>query len=189
MSANLFTGSLVRLTAEEPDVFARAFSRWGRDSEYIRLLDNDALHLWSAKKQQEWLEKDMDKYPPEEYFFQIRTLEGDDHIGFVGLWGLSFIQGDAWVGIGLGERNYWGKGYGTDAMCLTLGYAFDELNLRRVSLGVFEYNQRGIGSYEKAGFQIEGRLRKAIARDRQRWDIVTMGVMRGEWEARRNNAP
>ena len=85
-------------------------------------------------------------------------------------------------GIGLGERNYWGNGYGTDAMQIMLRYAFRELNLHRVSLDVFEYNPRALHSYEKAGFQIEGRRRKMVQRDGRRYDMIFMGILREAWE-------
>ena len=58
-----------------------------------------------------------------------------------------------------------------------------EMNLRRVSLNVFEYNPRGIRSYEKAGFRHEGRQRQYLNRDGRRWDIVYMGILREEWMA------
>ena len=88
---------------------------------------------------------------------------------------------DAFVGIGIGEREFWGKGYGTDAMELILRYAFAELNLRRVSLTVFEFNQRAVRSYEKAGFRLEGRQRHGMQREGRRWDILFMGIMHEEW--------
>ena len=66
-------------------------------------------------------------------------------------------------------------------MRVVLGFAFTELNLHRVSLNVFAYNPRAIRSYEKAGFQHEGRLRKLICRDGQRTDDVWMGILGEEW--------
>jgi RimJ/RimL family protein N-acetyltransferase len=86
------------------------------------------------------------------------------------------------VGIGIGEREYWGKGYGKDAMRIMLRYAFMELNLHRVSLNVYEYNPRAIRSYEKAGFTVEGRQRQALNRDGRRWDMIYMGSLREEWK-------
>ena len=86
------------------------------------------------------------------------------------------------MAIGLGEQEYWGKGYGTEAMKLALHYAFSELNLRRVSLGVFAYNQRAVHSYEKTGFRLEGRMRGMLMRQGKRWDILFMGILREEWQ-------
>jgi len=85
------------------------------------------------------------------------------------------------VGLGIGERDFWGRGYGTDVMKLILRYAFMEINLRRVTLTVFEYNPRAIRSYEKAGFRHEGRLRKLLHRDGRRYDELFMGILREEW--------
>jgi RimJ/RimL family protein N-acetyltransferase len=177
---DIFRGELVRLTAEEPQTLAAAFSRWNRDSEFTRLLDFDPQHMWSEKKLKEFMEKDLDADPPKEYFFQVRELTEDKLIGFVGLFP-NWAHGNAWVGIGLGEREYWGKGYGTDAMRLALRYAFMELNLHRVTLDVFEYNPRAIRSYEKAGFRPEGRQRQALIRNGKRWDLLEMGILREEW--------
>lgn len=85
------------------------------------------------------------------------------------------------MGLGIGERDFWGKGYGTDLMKLILRYAFLEVNLRRVTLTVFEYNPRAIRAYEKAGFRHEGRIRGGLYRDGKRYDELFMGVLREEW--------
>ncbi len=88
------------------------------------------------------------------------------------------------MAIALGERKFWGNGYGTDAMRVMLRYAFNELNLSRVGLIVFEYNPRAIRSYEKVGFIPEGRVRGAMLRDGKRWDFLYMGILREEWLAK-----
>ena len=183
MNTNLFQGKLIRLTAEEPEVAAKSFARWNRDTEYYRLLDMDPARLFSVKKIKEWIEKDLEKEPSKEFFFHIRTLQDDRLIGFIGLFSDNWFHGDCWVGIGIGERDCWGKGYGTDAMHTILRYAFTELGLHRVTLGVFEYNQRAIRSYEKAGFKLEGRERQRLRRDGELADILIMGVLREEWLA------
>ena len=183
MDTQLFQGELVRLVAVDPEVMAKAFHKWDRDSEYMRLLDSDPPVMWSEKKIKQWIEKDMEKEQLSEFFFPIRTIHEDQLIGFVGLFSISWSSGDAWAGIGIGERDYWGNGYGTDAMRLILRYAFTELNLYRVTLGVFEYNHRARRSYEKTGFSIEGRERGEMLRQGQRWDTYIMGILREEWES------
>ncbi len=184
MVKNMLQGELVRLTAEDPKALAEACVLWNRDTEYQRLLDATAAHQTSARKITEWIEKDQEKDPPSEFLFGIRTLDKDTLVGFIDLEGSMFAHGDAFVGIGLGDREYWGKGYGTDAMKVILRYAFRELNLRRVSLNTFEYNPRAIRSYEKAGFVHEGRARDFLHREGQRWDLLFMGILREEWLAR-----
>jgi RimJ/RimL family protein N-acetyltransferase len=182
METLTLVGAKVRLSAETPDILAKAFTRWGRDSEYFRLLDSDPPRLWSEKKWKEWEEKDLERESPDSIFFGIRTLEGDQLVGFIALFDLYWNQGDTLVAIAIGEREYWGQGYGTDAMRLLLRYAFLELNLHRVGLIVFEYNPRAIASYEKAGFILEGRVRGMIQREGRRWDWLMMGILRKEWE-------
>ncbi len=181
MKTSVFQGELIRLVAEDPAVMAKAFYKWERDSEYMRLLDSDPPVLWSQKKIEEWINKELEKSRWDGMEFSIRTLDGDQFIGFVGLGAIKWNHGDALVGIGLGERAYWGNGYGTDAMQVMLRYAFTELNLYRLTLEVFEYNQRAIQSYRKAGFKEEGRIRKSLLREGSRWDVIVMGILRDEW--------
>jgi RimJ/RimL family protein N-acetyltransferase len=66
-------------------------------------------------------------------------------------------------------------------MNVILRFAFDELNLYRISLNVFEYNQRAIRSYEKVGFVVEGREREFLRRAGRCWDMIFMGILREEW--------
>jgi RimJ/RimL family protein N-acetyltransferase len=146
------------------------------------MLDSSPSPLWSAKKATAWFEKDLERDLTQGFDFGIRTLVDGRLIGFVALFGLRWSHGDTLVGIGIGEPEDWGKGYGTDAMRVLLRYAFTELGLHRVSLGVFEYNPRAIRSYQKAGFQIEGRERQLLLREGRRWDALMMGILREEWE-------
>ncbi|MBV6395254.1 MAG: hypothetical protein HFACDABA_00829 [Anaerolineales bacterium] len=176
---DMFRGDIVRLAAVNPEEASRHYSRWGRDSFRNRLLDSEPAILFSDKAIRGWIEKDLDK---ENYFaFAIRTLAEDRLVGEVGLGYARWNRHEAFVGIGIGDREDWNKGYGTDAMRLVLRFAFLELALQRVSLSVFEYNPRAIRSYEKAGFRQEGRVRGALNREGRRWDEIFMGVLRSEW--------
>jgi RimJ/RimL family protein N-acetyltransferase len=182
MDRPLLRGERVRLTAVNPETDAEASARWTRDTEYWRLNTTDPASPWTARSVKEFMERGQQEERDDDYSFSIRLLEDDRLIGWIGLDGVDWPNGDAWVGIGIGERDCWGKGYGTDAMRVLLRYAFMELSLHRVSLSVYEYNPRAIRSYEKAGFVHEGRLRQAIQREGRRWDLLYMGILRGEWE-------
>lgn len=179
----LFRGELVCLTAEDPEVRAKIEVHWQRDSEYRRMIDTEPAMVVSEKWLQDWFEKQNEKgFSPNRYVFSIRTLAENQLIGFFGLW-VDLVHSEAWVGIGIGERAFWGRGYGTDAMKLCLQYAFTELNVHRVSLGLMDYNPRALRSYQKAGFRLEGRTRGDVQRAGQRSDSLWMGVLREEWQA------
>ena len=179
--SELFKGKLVRLAAIDPKEDSKSFSKWSRDSEYKRLLDFAPPRLYSVRASKEWIEKQLEASQSNTYWFAIRALEGDRLLGDIDLAVTTWGSRDAFVGIGIGERDFWGKGYGTEAMQLALRFAFTELNLRRVTLDVLESNQRAVRSYEKAGFRIEGRERQSIHRDGRRWDVLFMGILREEW--------
>ena len=177
---DLFRGELVRFTLEEPETRAKAEVRWQRDTELHRLMDGDPAQLTSEKKIKEWMEKHSEDVQPERYSFSIRTLNEDRYIGFLGL-SVNLIHSEAWVGLGIGEREFWNKGYGTDMMKLCMQYVFTELCVERLSLGLHEYNPRALRSYEKCGFRLEGRTRQDVMREGKRFDSLWMGILREEW--------
>jgi RimJ/RimL family protein N-acetyltransferase len=178
---DVFTGERVRLGAMDSDEFSKAFAVWDRDSEFKRLLQSNAAPLQSSNAIKRWIEKDFEDLPVGVYPFSIRTLADDRLVGGTDIEVVNWNGRDAFVAIFIGDRNDWGKGYGTDAMRILLRYAFMELNLWRVSLGVFEYNPRAIRSYEKAGFRHEGRVRQSLNREGRRWDNLFMSILRDEW--------
>ena len=184
MNTQVFQGKNIRLTIFDAEHDAECLARWSQDSEYQQLQSSGPSSLWSVKQIKDW----MEKHYAEMYSFTIRTLADDRAIGSVDLGGIDWVVGNAWIGIGIGEREYWGKGYGTDAMNVFLGFAFGSLNLKRISLTVFEYNERAIKSYIKVGFKEEGRQRQWMQRAGQRFDLVFMGILREEWDERQRVA-
>ena len=178
---DILKGELVRLSAVDPDELGKAFSRWNRDSEFMRFLDSSPTNLRSQKGLQKSLEEDLEDPKSDRHWFTIRALADDKLLGDIDLFVHNWAGRDAFVGLGIGERDFWGRGYGTDVMRVILRYAFTEANLQRVTLTVFEYNPRAIRSYEKSGFRHEGRMRQVLNREGQRWDMVFMGILRDEW--------
>ena len=173
----LFTGTFVRLAApavEDSDLFAK----WSQNDAYLRLLDDDPVRPQSPAQFAHFADSSG-------HYFHLRTLQDDRLIGFVVLFNVKWSNQSAEMAIGIGEPAYWGKGYGSDALHLILNYAFNELNLYRVSLTVLSYNDRAIRAYERAGFQREGIMRQAVQREGQRHDLVLYGILRGEWAASR----
>ena len=112
---------------------------------------------------------------------EVRTPEGWRLVGNCSFFDLDWRNRCCEIGIFIGDKEYWGRGYGTQVMQLMLKYGFNTLNLNRVYLRVYESNPRGIKCYEKAGFRHEGRLRLAIFLVGRYIDLLMMSVIRSEW--------
>ena len=108
---------------------------------------------------------------------------GGRPIGDVRLLEIDTTHGRAELGIAIGEKDSWDRGYGTDAIRRVLRFAFQELGLRRVWLITDADNARGIRCYQKCGFVQEGFLRGHRLRYGRPLDMLAMGVLREEWEA------
>ena len=110
--------------------------------------------------------------------FAIAT--GDEIIGICALFGVDPVGRTAELGIAIGDKAYWGQGYGREAVGLLVDYAFRLLNLRRVFLRVHGRNDRAIRAYRACGFVEEGRMRRHVWSNGNYDDLVLMGVLRDE---------
>jgi RimJ/RimL family protein N-acetyltransferase len=179
--SNLLRGEKVYLsplTKEDSALMAR----WELNSEYMRLADSDPAVPHTAEVIAEGV--DEFKKKTNAYRFGIRLVENDALIGDEMLAQIEWQHGVSWLGIAIGDPAYWGKGYGTEATALLLRFGFWEINLHRIQLTVFEYNERAIAAYEKLGFVKEGTYRQFLQRDGKRYDMYLYGLLRPEWEAR-----
>jgi len=114
--------------------------------------------------------------------FGIRLLKTNKLIGSCQLHSISNIHRSAELQIRIGDIVEQDKGYGTEAVSLLLKHAFNDLNLHRVYLHVFNTNTRALHVYEKIGFEIEGMLREAVYIDGKYIDVAVMRIMRDEYE-------
>jgi RimJ/RimL family protein N-acetyltransferase len=179
MKPSYFQGKLVRLVAPVPDQDCIPLSDWTRDSTYWRYAMDEPAHYRYPETQKKWLEDiGQSGYP-----FMIVTQAENKTIGEIEIGTINAASGNAWLGIGIGERAFWGKKYGREAVELAMEFAFSVLNLHRLSLNVYVYNVRAIKLYEKLGFRVEGIERKMLLRDGQRWDVIYMGILKDEWLA------
>jgi RimJ/RimL family protein N-acetyltransferase len=113
----------------------------------------------------------------------IEAIEGDSAkpIGRTGLHDINPWYRSAGFSIALGEKDYWSKGYGTEAARLIINYGFDVLNLYRINSSVSGFNERSIRMHKSIGFREEGRQRGNIYKNGEFHDVVIFGLLREEW--------
>jgi RimJ/RimL family protein N-acetyltransferase len=181
VNLDLLCGTKVQLTALSKDD-AATISGWSGDVGYLRLQDTNL----ALPKSQAQIATDLEELAKSSntIAFAIRTVGDGVLIGTIGFYDIEWANQGAWLGMGIGERDAWDQGYGTEALNLALQYAFDELNLHRITLTVIAYNERAIVLYERAGFQREGVLREFGQRDGRWYDMYLYGLLRPEWELR-----
>ncbi len=110
------------------------------------------------------------------------AIEADgEYIDRCGLYNIDRTARHAELGISIGDKDYWGRGYGREVVGLLLDYAFRLRNFRRVWLEVHAGNERGIRAYRSCGFVEEGRMREHVWLAGRYVDNVIMGVLREEW--------
>ncbi len=177
----VLTGSRVVLRRHVPENLG-AFRRWYSDPEIARL-----ARYQEAPMRSEEIER----------FFAARVVGADalamaiherasDRL--VGTCAFSQFDGDngsALYHITIGEKDAWGRGYGSEATRLMLEHAFEALGLHRIALFVFEFNERAIRTYRRCGFVVEGRARESIFRDGRWWDELAMSVLESDWRRSR----
>jgi RimJ/RimL family protein N-acetyltransferase len=118
--------------------------------------------------------------------FVIADLKDEAYIGQVNIDAIDWKNRVGTVGIVIGSKEYFGLGYGTEAMKLLIKFAFHEMNLNRLQLDVYDFNERAIRSYLSCGFQQEGRLRERQYKNGRYVDVIQMGLLRSDWEGHRS---
>jgi RimJ/RimL family protein N-acetyltransferase len=162
----------------------KAFERWYSDPDVARLtryqdgpMRRDEIERFFAAR----------VIGPDSLALAVHVKSSGRLVGTCAFSQLDGENGSALYHITIGEKDVWGRGYGTEATRLMLDHAFTTLGLHRVALSVFEFNTRAIRSYRRCGFQQEGRARDAIWREGRWWDEISMSVLEPDWAAARRD--
>jgi len=180
----LFEGDRIRLAAPDPDRDAVVESRWTHDPDYLQLIDSDPVRPLAPgqiRNKYEAVERDGQKH----FLLAIRLKAEDRLLGFVEIRDITWNHRSAQLRLNLGEVADRRQGYGSEALRLALRWAFGEMNLHRIGVNVFEYNEGALRFFEKQGFVVEARQRQALNRMGRRWDVIWLGLLDREWELRR----
>lgn len=146
-------GQNIYLREVRPSDVTESYYRWMNDSAITQFLESrfypntmENLNEYVKTKQSD----------PNNLFLAIVTKENHCHIGNIKLGPINWIHRLAEVGVIVGEKDCWGKGYASEAISLVTKFAFDTLNLHKLIAGCYETNQASVKAFQKAGFHIEG---------------------------------
>jgi len=152
---------------------------WLNDLEvsYNLLIFNQQLSL----EREKMILQDMIKNNAQ--IFAIVDADSDKLIGNCSIFRINERNRKAEIGIFIGDKNYWSKGYGSEALSLLIDYGFNILNLNNIMLEVFSFNKRAFNSYKKVGFKEIGRRREAIIFAGEKHDEIYMDILANEFES------
>ncbi len=154
-------------------------TKWLNDPDVIESLAIDVPVTEMA------VEKDIEAISTvkahSEAWFMIETLTEGRTIGSTRFKNIDHKNQSAEFSVVIGETEYWGRGFGTEAVRLLVKYGFEQLNLHRISSEVFSFNERSLRMHKKLGFREEGRQREAWFKNGKFQDWVLFAILRDEW--------
>lgn len=151
---------------------------WRNDIEVMETT-SPQLDIYTLEETEQYISAIVSQSTAKGYLIEYKETE--QTVGIVSLINIDYKNRSAECIIDIGVKDMWGKGIGTAAISLILEFAFNELNLQRVYLQVFSFNERAIKLYEKMGFVHEGKFRQALYRSGKWHDIVIMGILKDEY--------
>lgn len=178
MRQPFLVGDLIYLRVLEESDVNDVYLSWLNDHEVSRYLVV-GIFPSTADDVRRWVTSFEDR--TKAVAFAIVDKTTNQHIGNVTLYDINWVDRTAEWGTMIGRKEYWGKGYGTEARRLMIGYAFQRLGLRKITAGNVADNVASIESNKKLGFKQEGLLREQVWADGKFHDVVRLGLLRRDW--------
>jgi len=150
------------------------YLRWMNDPDVTRYLES-RFHTYTADDLVAYIAAMNAK--ADEHLFGIFVRATGAHIGNIKLGPVNAIHGSADIGIIVGDKAEWGKGYATEAIAALAGYAFTTLGLRKLTAGCYASNGGSASAFRKAGFAQEGLRRSQRDLDGAREDEILLGLV------------
>ena len=172
-------GERIQLRPHDPKNYG-LYAEWYGDPEVWHLTSWARAPLGRSAVKRLFEEREMSTTDDS---FAIHPNGESEPVGVVSLMNVSEANLSAELSVIVGRPDDRSHGYGAEAVAMIVRYAFEDLGLNRVGLSVFEFNEEAIAAYEKLGFVVEGRIRKAIKRRSGFHDAILMSILRAEWEA------
>jgi RimJ/RimL family protein N-acetyltransferase len=170
----MIAGEHVILRAFEREDAERCY-RWMNDPNIVRTLKT--RYPIAFQNEAEWIERAIHSSVTERHF-AIERKDDRTHIGNASIHDIEWVSRTAAFGLFIGEPSAWNRGFGSDAIRTLARFAFEEMNLRKLRINVFDYNDRAKHVLETHGFVQEGRLRQEFYREGTYHDIVILSIFR-----------
>jgi len=185
--AAMIEGERVRLRKLERSDMP-VLHRWLNDADLVAWARFSPDHMVSLAAVEKEYEKELAGEDRDRSTFIIEEIASGKPVGWcvVRTWDRKHVSAD--VGIALGEKGLWGKGFGTEALGLLLTIVFDHQGWHRAELWTLAENARAIRSFEKCGFRKEGHTKESAFYGGSYHDIIVMAQLRSEWDARKAKA-
>jgi len=174
------SGPDVRLTALQRDHIHTHF-QWNNDPELNRLDSEVPFEKESFGDFKQRFERLCDYSHDTHYAFEIHSRDENALIGVAALYRVSRPNRHGCISLTIGDRVYWGRGYGRRAMNLLLELCFEEMNLHRVSAETFEFNEAWTRLVQGSGFSYEGTAAEYLYRDGQFWDKEHYALLESDY--------
>jgi RimJ/RimL family protein N-acetyltransferase len=170
----MIAGEHVILRAFEREDAERCY-RWMNDPNIVRTLKS--RYPIAFQSEMEWIERAMHSTSIERHF-AIERRDDRSHIGNASVHDIDWVSRAAWFGLFVGEPTAWNRGFGTDAIRTLVRFAFEEMNLRKLRIHVFDYNEKAKHVLVAQGFVEEGKLLRDFYREGVYHDIVILSMFR-----------
>ncbi|UOQ92165.1 GNAT family N-acetyltransferase [Halobacillus shinanisalinarum] len=157
---------------------AAIYHRWRNDPEVMENTSPN-LDVYTFEETEEFIRSITASYDSKCYMIELN--DKNTPIDIVSLIHTDYENRNAECIIDIGDKDYWGNGFGQEAMQLLLHYSFSEVNLHKVYLKVFSFNYRAIKLYERLGFVKEGELKEHLFRNGRWYGITLMAILQKEY--------
>jgi RimJ/RimL family protein N-acetyltransferase len=149
---------------------------WLKDPSVNMYLSQN-FREYNERKEQKWFEfiKDSNN----DIVFAVEDIKTNLHIGNCALHKINWEKGSCEMGIMIGNKDYWDKGYGSDAIKSIIKFTLSDLKLKKIVLNVYSYNKRAIKVYKKFGFKTVQIQNKEHFYNGKFWDTLVMEFREG----------
>lgn len=176
----MYSGNLVKLRAYKEEDIEKAVE-FINDEEVKKLLDSNIPFPMTKWQEEEWV-RSRKANSDLTYDFAIEDLKTGKYIGGCSINECDVKNRTCVIGIMIGDKEYWSKGYGSDSLKVLTKFIFEEVNMNKIKLKVFSFNNRAIACYKKVGFKEEGILKKELYRNGKYHDEILMAIFKSGFE-------